>query len=317
VPMQGVDSAAILARRMAAAIRAGGRVPGRLGTDTAAALEATAASLVATTASQDDLPGLRTALLASLPRLPAILLEVSLAGGNGDAIWDLLQQTDRQRHTLRSRRFITSIYPLLVSGLAALGMLVLTRVPGPLLSRQLVFQTDRDPVPDPSIVLAFGPHPLSVLLLVGGTTLAGWWWVSSRQTRRMEDAIGRWISSELRSILANRPSAAARQAEIAAELICLSSPHRGHRPPVITGLVASIQQIETLQQPESLRSVAGFHRRQMESLDRGQWDTAAITGSLVAGVAVLLYGIMLVQPVTRLLTSLATAPVVPPWEVLR
>jgi hypothetical protein len=196
-------------------------------------------------------------------------------------------------------------------------MLVLTRVPGPLLSRQLVFQTDRDPVPDPSIVLAFGPHPLSVLLLVGGTTLAGWWWVSSRQTRRMEDAIGRWISSELRSILANRPSAAARQAEIAAELICLSSPHRGRRPPVITGLVASIQQIETLPQPESLRSVAGFHRRQMESLDRGQWDTAAITGSLVAGVAVLLYGIMLVQPVTRLLTSLATAPVVPPWEVLR
>lgn len=302
---------------MAAAIRTDGRVPGRLGTDTAAALEAVAVSLPAAADSHNDLPGPRTALLGSLPRLPTILLEVSLAGGNGDAIWDLLQQTDRYLRTMRSRRFIACIYPLLVSGLAALGMLMLARIPGPLLSRQLSFQTDRDPDPDPSLVLALGPDPLSVLLLVGGTTLAGWWWANSRQTRRMEDAIDRWIFSELRSILADRSFSAARQAEIATELIRLSSPQRSRRPPVVTGLLASIQQIETLPQPESLQSVARFHRRQMEGLDRGQWETAAITGSLVAGVAVLLYGFMLVQPVTRLLTSLATAPVAPPWEVLR
>jgi hypothetical protein len=136
-------------------------------------------------------------------------------------------------------------------------------------------------------------------------------WASQRQ-RRIEASRRRAsVACEIESICDGIGLKGSRRDEILDDLKGVTG---GLSAPAFPPLATVVKKHPTPGRGAALASVAGFYRDTSDALLERRIKMLPVVGSIVAGVAVLLYGIALFTPLARLFDTIASMPVAPPWS---
>lgn len=269
---------------------------------------------VATHAFRDHAHRSSTDVLAILQSIPIPfrgILRLTLAGGDVRRLIEMVQFISIEEQRFEWEKKVSMMYPLVISAAASFGIIVLVLNNAPLLvalepplemSKGLSPNTTNpvfDSVLVPSVIAG------SILLLAGGFFRL----VDLRRTiRRDRDAM---FFCRCCAVLDSLDLPDTERVEIWNELV-----HKGSetcdKPP--QPLVQQILRMPQLSRSTCMSYGSGWYRQKfLSGLDRRK-KIVPVAGSVVAGVAVLLYGISLIQPLVELFTAIAQLPVVPIWS---
>jgi hypothetical protein len=202
----------------------------------------------------------------------------------------------------RTRFRLALVYPVVIGLLAMLGTLWTTATNDRLISNlEGSFQ-------EPPITAAAGEWPRCTpgqgLLMAGGiavaVALAAW---IARLGRSVGGHAGQAARCDVLAQLAGSDLVPADRDRIATELM------QGIEPPLHTAggpLVALVESEPDIdRRAATLRATAAFYRGLDDRQRRRARRLVPVVGCLIAGLAVLLYGVALFRPMTRLFGSLA------------
>ena len=232
------------------------------------------------------------------------LEDAAACGADGEVLQGVIAEARATARDDRAHFRMALLYPAFVCGLALLGILWTT------LTNDRLMQGVEDSFLEPPIptsqTLPFGLGPLDVALATAALLAAG--------------GLALWIVRLGRQ--SGRNAAAAAQCDVAAELTtCDCTPAASDR--LSRGIVADINPtlasstpalVSVAQSPGDideraalLRATAGFYRSLDDRHRRSVRRLVPVVGSLIAGIAVLCYGLALFRPLTSLFESLAAA----------
>ena len=232
------------------------------------------------------------------------LAEATACGADGEVLQGVIEEARAASRDDRAHFRLALLYPASVCGLALLGILWTTLV------NDRLMQGVEDsflapPIPAPHL-LPFGLGPLDVAFAVAALLAAA--------------ALTLWILRLGRQ--SGRNAAAAAQCDVLAELTSCACP-LATSDRLSRGIVADLDPtlasatpplVSFAQSPADideraalLRATAGFYRSLDDRHRRSVRRLVPIVGSLIAGIAVLCYGLALFRPLTSLFESLAFA----------
>ena len=307
------------AAELAAAIRAGVLpTPGMAAASVATQLESHADSLLGELAAPAESLKTAAAQGVRLPETVRGLLQVAAAGGQTGDLTMAIGRAFQIQNSQRRSQFIAVGSSFLICSLAAIGTLAVMLSTGPLLESQYQLQTGKPSQPSFSLATAFGPPPVTVglfMLAAVGFLMLTILIVGSR--RRLNRSLARWMTSEAHVAMASADLPASERQAIIRALLA------GWCPTVPTGFATEGGLLEhalkapSPEQAVAIERTASFHRRVVTQLESQPSPLIPVAGSLVAGIAVLLYGIALMRPLAQLFETLASAPAVTLWEAVR
>jgi len=232
------------------------------------------------------------------------LAEAAACGADGAAIEGLIEEARAASRDDRAHFRLSLLYPAFVCGLALLGILWTT-----LVNDRLMQGVDdsflEPPIPVPHF-LPFGLSLLDVALaaaaLLAAAGLALWMSRLGRQSGRNAAAAAQCdVLAELTSCACPPATSDRLSREIVADL----DPTLAAATPALVSFAQAPADID--ERAALLRATAGFYRSLDTRHRRSVRRLVPIVGSLIAGIAVLCYGLALFRPLTSLFESLAFA----------
>lgn len=315
---QALPSLQATAHELAAMIRAGFLpIPGTAAEPLLEQLEADAGLTTRHEADETASAGL-SGRLRPIPGTVLGPLRIAAAGGAPTQLLTALGRAFGIQRSHRSSLRLVLTSTVAISSLAVIGTLFLTAFNRPLIDQQQLLHTGRSQPPAPFLTAAFGGVPvvagLAVVLLLAGFCLVA---AIIGARRQLDWSLARWLASEAHEALRPTDLPDNDRRAIVRELLagwCQMPPGSALDT---TGLLGMALATQRPQQASALTRAVCFHRRQGDRLETDQNRLLPMLGSLVTGLAVLLYGIALMQPLAGLFETLATVPVVTFWEATR
>lgn len=295
---------------MSAALRMGVGLPSGVERQSSEALDAVAASLVE--GDGTDPAATVDALVAIVPAPARGIMRLALAGADVRRLLGVLGQIvaiDRRtrRETMLSLWYPVGICLMSVVGITALALFIepsLNALAEPI----AVAEPAPSPTPRPVWNAVAPPAFVAALVMLGCVVL---WW--SRSGQRAKAARRRAaVICELQAMFAELGIGPERQQVIIEDLAVVEG--SATAGPVEPPLAAAVQRLPAGHQAAALRDVAYLYRQTIEQAGNTRRELVPVVGSLVAGCAVLLYGIALFVPLAQFFSRLASMPVAPPWS---
>ena len=255
------------------------------------------------------------------PEMPGTvrgLLHVAAAGGPTGDLTVALGRAFQVQNCQRRSQLIAVGSSFFICILAVIGTLAVMLSNGPLLESQYQLQTGKPSQPSLQLATAFGPTPVTVglfMLAALGLLILATLIVGSR--RRLNRSLARWMTSEAHVAMASTDLPASERQAIIRALLAGWCPTVPTGSATDGGLLEHALKASPPEQAEAIERTASFHRRVVTQLESQPSPLIPVTGSLVAGIAVLLYGIALMRPLAQLFETLASAPAVTLWEAVR
>ena len=227
-------------------------------------------------------------------------------GAAAGLLRDIVAEAGARARDDRSRFRVALVYPVAISCLAILGM-VWTTATNDRLFRDLEDSFREPPIPaDSAAWSAMLPTAafLICLSLSAAAVLAAW---IGRLGRAVGRHAGRAVRCEVLAELVATDIARDDRERLAGRII------RGIEPPLPLAesdsplIETAVQTPDIDQRAANLRATAGFYRALDARGRRKARRLVPIVGSLIAGLAVLLYGLALFGPLAGLFASLAEA----------
>jgi hypothetical protein len=242
-------------------------------------------------ASVADLPAVREAIAAATDR-----------GADGQALLGVLDEAAATLRDDRGRFRIAVIYPTAVFMLALVGLVWSALANGPVIRGVEDSFLEPPPAAPPSPWPTLGPVELAIAGVGGLTVVALVAWLV-RESRRDTSHLATAVQCDLLAELSACEGSTATKHRLVASLLaalgladCPSS----------AGLVASAESPADIDaRAGGLRAVAMFERSLDERRRRRMRGFVPIVGCLIAGVAVLLYGVSVFRPMASFLDFLA------------
>jgi hypothetical protein len=314
-----------LARQIAAAERAGLQVlPGTAGGrgGLAAALDAAADAIERRCRAGEPLDQVVARESLNLPPALAAVLTTAASGGDGHAALLALQDAAERGAAESWRWWLDVAYPLLVCALAAAGLVVLAGWYGPLIAAV------DDTLSSPRAGAIFDARPVVeavripvIATLVGLAGAAIAWLRLTDRRRAAEGSPQSRLGEAVRAMLAaNGVSQGAdgvsRGAEEAANGIVepIVAAISGGSLPAGALVTHAAAIAEPMARQAALATVADHERMVAAARCRSQGRVPAMIGSIVAGLAVLLYGVALFKPLVTVMQRVAEQPPVEQWR---
>jgi hypothetical protein len=294
---------------MAVALRLGVGLPSGVELQSAEALDAVARNL--RDGEGHDSPEAVDAILSIVPAPARGVMRLAAAGGNARELLGFLERIVALDRRQRWDGVLAACYPIGVCLSAAAGIVVLAVVQDPLINSLAepiqVATPASEPAPTPVWDAVAVPAGIAVALLSAVAVI----WASQRQ-RRIEASRRRAsVACEIESICDGIGLKGSRRDEILDDLKGVTG---GLSAPAFPPLATVVKKHPTPGRGAALASVAGFYRDTSDALLERRIKMLPVVGSIVAGVAVLLYGIALFTPLARLFDTIASMPVAPPWS---
>lgn len=307
------------AAELAAAIRAGVLpTPGVAATSVAKQLETHADSLLKELAAPAQPLETAGSQGVRLPGTVRGLLQVAAAGGRTGDLTMAIGRAFQIQNSQRRSQLIAVGSSFSICSLAAIGTLAVMLSNGPLIESQYQLQTGKPSQPSFSLATAFGPTPVTVgLFLLAALGFLILTILIVRSRRGLNRSLSRWITSEAHVAMTATDLPALDRQDIIRALLagwCRTVPGDASTD---GGLLEHALIASPPHQAVAIERAAGFHRRVVTQRESQPSTLIPVTGSLVAGVAVLLYGIALMRPLAQLFETLASAPAVTLWEAVR
>jgi hypothetical protein len=314
-----------LARQIAAAERAGLQVlPGTAGGrgGLAAALDAAADAIERRCRAGEPLDQVVARESLNLPPALAAVLTTAASGGDGHAALLALQDAAERGAAESWRWWLDVAYPLLVCALAAAGLVVLAGWYGPLIAAV------DDTLSSPRAGAIFDARPvveavripvIATLVGLAGAAIA-WLRLTDRRRAAEGDPQSRLGEAVRAMLAANGVSQAAdgvsRGAEEAANGIVepIVAAISGGSLPAGALVTHAAAIAEPMARQAALATVADHERMVAAARCRSQGRVPAMIGSIVAGLAVLLYGVALFKPLVTVMQRVAEQPPVEQWR---
>lgn len=294
---------------MAVAMRVGVGLPSGVEQQSADALDAVARNL--RDGDGSDTPEAVDAIVSIVPPPARGIMRLAAAGADARSLLGFLERivaADRRR---RWDSLVAVSYPVGVSVCAAVGIVLMAIVQDPQINR--LAEPIQVALPQPEVpatpVYDAVAWPAGVAAVVVAAVIAIW-----RATgQRKREMSRRWaaVACELDSIAASCSLSRERRDEILADL----------QP--VTGLATSrplpplahyLRGRKGASQAVGMGAVAAFYRETTEAVAERRTRLLPVMAAMIAGVMVLLYGIALFVPLTRLFETMASMPVAPPWS---
>jgi hypothetical protein len=239
-----------------------------------------------------------------LPKGSRGLEEAAACGADGEVLQGLIEEARATSRDDRAHFRLALLYPAFVCGLALLGILWTT-----LTNDRLMQRVDdsflEPPIPVPRS-LPFGLGPLDVCLaaaaLIAAAGLTLWIVRLGRQSGRNAATAAQCdVLAELTSC--DCPPATSDR--LARGIVADLDPTLASSTPALVSFAQSPGDID--ERTALLRATAGFYRSLDDRHRRSVRRLVPVVGSLIAGIAVLCYGLALFRPLTSLFESLAAA----------
>lgn len=308
---------AMLARQIAAATRAGVAVlPGMAAESDglAADLDAVADAIERRCAAGEPAEAVVAQEARRLPPACGAVLATEASGGDGHAALVALQDAAECRAASAWRWWLDVAYPLVVCALAMAGLVSLTRWYGPLIA------SVDDTMSGPRAGAIFDSRPvveavrLPALAVAAGIAALTLGWMLVRGRRAVVDPAPRARFGRAAAAVLAAEDAGAGQGLGDAIVTAIS----GQPLPAGVAAGALVAHAAAIGDPAlrraALATVARHER--MVAVARGQTQgrLPAVIGSVVAGLAVLLYGVALFKPLVTLMQRVAEQPAVEQWR---
>ena len=248
----------------------------------------------------------RTRRAASVADLPAVREAIAAAtdrGADGQALLGVLSEAAATLRDDRLRIRLAVVYPAAVFVLALAGLVWSTLANGPLIRGVEDSFLEPPPAAPPSLWPTLGPIDLAIAG-VGGLALASLvaWLV--RESRRDTGHLAAAVQCDLLAELSACAGGTDEKHRLVASL--LSALGLAERP-AAAGLVASAESpADDDARAAQLWAVAMFERSLDERRRRRMRGLVPVVGCLIAGVAVLLYGVGVFRPMASFFDFLAT-----------
>lgn len=295
---------------MAVALRLGVGLPSGVEQQSASALDAVARNLREGEGS--DSPETVDAILSIVPAPARGVMRLAAAGGD---VRTLLTFLERVVAVDRRRRWDVRValsYPTAVIVCAVVGIVLLIIIQDPLISQ--FSEPIQMAMPAPEVPLT--PVQDAVTVPAGGVAAVvaaiAVIWFSRGQ--RQAQASRRWaaVACELEAICDEVGVAADRRESILEDLRPVAAPSRSvvAFPP----LARFLHTQAAAARPGGFAALADFYRESSDAVSERRARFVPVIGAIVAGMAVLLYGVALFVPLTRLFEMIASMPVAPPWS---
>jgi hypothetical protein len=294
---------------MAVALRLGVGLPAGVERQSAEALDAVARNL--RDGEGHDSPEAVDAILSIVPAPARGIMRLAAAGGDARQLLGFLERIVLLDRRHRWESVLAACYPIGISLCAVAGIAVLSVVQDPLLNSlaepiQLAVPT-AEPVPTPVWDAVALPAGIAAASLAAVAVI----WGSQRQRRAEASRRKAAVACELESICEGMGLEGSRREEILDDLKGVTG---GISAPVFPPLATVLKKQPAADRGAALASVAGFYRDTSDALLERRVKMLPVVGSIVAGVAVLLYGVALFTPLARLFDTIASMPVAPPWS---
>lgn len=301
--------AAEAAELMAVALRLGVGLPSGVEQQSAIALDAVANNL--RDGDGTDPPEAVDALASIVPAPARGIMRLAAAGAD---VRQLLGFLERMAALDRRRRWDSRMaisYPVGICLCAAIGIGVLAFVQDPSLNSlaEPIQMAMPEPEVAPTPVFDAVAWPVGIAAVVVAAVLAMW-----RATRQRQFEMSRrWaaVACELDAISSACQLSGEKRESILLDLQPVTGVATA-RP--LPPLARFAQQHPSGPQSAGLRELASFYHETTDAVSQRRVRLLPVIGAMIAGVAVLLYGIALFVPLTRLFESMASMPVAPPWS---
>jgi hypothetical protein len=239
-----------------------------------------------------DLPGVREAVAAAIDR-----------GADGQALLGVLDEAAATLRDDRLRIRLAVVYPAAVFVLALVGLAWSTLANGPLIRGVEDSFLEPPPAAPPSPWPTLGPMELAIAG-AGGLAVASLvaWLV--RESRRDTGHLATAVQCDVLAALSGCKGGTDEKHRLAASLLAALGLRER---PAAAGLVASAESpADDDARAAQLWAVAMFERSLDERRRRRMRGLVPIVGCLIAGVAVLLYGVAVFRPMASFFDFLAT-----------
>jgi hypothetical protein len=232
--------------------------------------------------------------------------EAAGLGADAGFLREVVEQALTTAQADRARFWLAIVYPAAVSCLAILGM-VWTTATNDRLIRDLDVSF-REP-PTPAVQTGWSPMLPAAAVLAGvGIALAG---VLAAWMMRLGRSVGCHASKIVRSEVLGELEATAASPADRKRLVTEILRSIGSVVPITESdsplIEAAEHEADIDQRATNLRATAGFYRSLDARARRKAGRLVPIVGSLIAGLAVLFYGVALFGPMAGLFESLAVA----------
>lgn len=295
---------------MAVALRLGVGLPAGVERQSAEALDAVARNLREGEGS--DSVDAVDAILSIVPPPARGVMRLAAAGGDVRTLLGFLERVvavDRRR---RWDRTVALSYPIGVSLCAVVGIVLIAIVQDPLITRLAEPMQVAMPVPDvpQAPVWDAVDFPAAVVAAIVAAVVVLWY----SRGQFLAQASRRWaaVACELEALCDQVGVAGNRREMILDDLRPVVAGSRASQafPP----LVHFLRTQGSAERPGGLSALADFYRETSDAVSERRVRMLPVVGAGVAGLAVLLYGIALFVPLTRLFDMIASMPVAPPWS---
>ena len=294
---------------MAVALRLGVGLPAGVERQSVAALEGVARTL--RDGDGSDSPEAVDAIVSIVPAPARGIMRLAAAGGDVRTLLGFLERMvalDRKR---RWEGVLAVVYPAGVVLCAVVGIVVLAIVQDPLLTTLAepiqVAVPQQVQAATPVWDAVAGPAGFAAAIVAGLAVV----WAAGFQRRLA--ASRRWaaVACELQGIC-DEIGLAAKQSEAILDDLRSITP-ASSRASAFPPLAAYVRKQPWAGQ-RAFAPLAAFYRETSDAVAERRVQLLPVVGAMVAGLAVLVYGIALFVPLTRLFTTLASMPVAPPWS---
>ena len=294
---------------MAVALRMGVGLPSGVERQSAEALDAVARNL--RDGDGHDSPEAVDAIVSIVPAPARGVMRLAAAGGDARELLGFLERMVSLDRRQRWDGVLAACYPIGVSCCAVVGIAVLAVVQDPLINSLAepiqVAVPAAEPAPTPVWDAVVLPAGIAVASLAAIVVIWATQWQRRAEASRRRAA----VACELASICEGIGLEGSRRDEILDDLKGVTGDLLA---PAFPPLAAVVDKQPTPGRGAALASVAGFYRDTSDALLERRIKMLPVVGSMVAGVAVLLYGIALFTPLARLFDTIASMPVAPPWS---
>jgi hypothetical protein len=300
--------AADAADLMAVALRLGVGLPAGVERQSAESLDAVARTL--RDGDGSDSSDAVDAILSIVPAPARGIMRLAAAGGDIRTLLGFLERIvalDRRR---RWERVVALGYPIAVVLAAVAGIVVLAFVLDPLINA--FAEPMQMALPPPEVTASPVFDAVGVPAWIAAALVVAVVWGSQGQ-RRVEVS-RRWaaVASELEGICDEIDIGPERCEQILEDLWPVTTARGLAKTP--PPLMQFLRKQRLAEGPRAFAAVARLYQEMSDAVGERRVRLLPVVGALVAGMAVLLYGIALFVPLTRLFDTVASMPVAPPWS---
>jgi len=302
--------AADAADLMAVAMGLGVGLPAGVERQSVMALEGVARTL--RDGDGSDTPEAVDAILSIVPAPARGIMQLAAAGGDVRTLLGFLERMvalDRRR---RWDGVLAVIYPAGVALCAVLGIVVLAIVQDPLLTTlaepiQVAVPQELSSAATPVWDAVAGPAGVAAAIVAALAVV----WAAGLKRRSEASRRRAAVACELQGISDEIRLSAEQRDEILDDLRSITP--ASSAAPAFPPLAAYVSKQLSAGQ-RAFSPLAAFYRETSDAVAERRVQLLPVVGAMVAGLAVLVYGIALFVPLTRLFTTLASMPVAPPWS---